>query len=83
MTEFEQKIVKQPIDQGLTAFYCRYSITNILQHFHKFDKNIRFTYDLFKTPLHTFLILTSQLMALASTEKILLLPAELIPVSVG
>ena len=66
MTEFEQTIVKQLIDRGLITFYCRYvddtlllikpdTINIILDFFHKFDKNIRFTYDLFENTTPHFL----------------------------
>ena len=66
MTEFEQQTVKKLIDQGLIAFYCRYvddtlllikrnTINTILEHFHKFDRNIRFTYDLFENTTPHFL----------------------------
>ena len=59
MTEFEHEIINNLINQGLIAFYCRYvddtlllikrnTITTILEHFHKFDRNIRFTFDLFE-----------------------------------
>ena len=66
MTEFEETIIKQIIDRGLIAFYCRYvddtlllikpdKINLILDLFHKFDKNIRFTYDLFENTTPHFL----------------------------
>ena len=66
MTEFEQTIVKQLINRGLITFYCRYvddtlllikpdTINIILDFFHKFDKNIRFTYDLFEDTTPHFL----------------------------
>ena len=66
MTEFEQQTVKKLIDQGLITFYCRYvddtfllikrnTINTILEHFHKFDRNIRFTYDLFENTTPHFL----------------------------
>ena len=66
MTEFEQTIVKQLINRGLITFYCRYvddtlllikpdTINIILDFFHKFDKNIRFTYDLFENTTPHFL----------------------------
>ena len=59
MAEFEQETVKKLINQGLIAFCCRYEddilllikrsrITTISEHFHKFDPDIRFTFDLFK-----------------------------------
>ena len=58
MTGFEQTVVKQLIDWRLITFYCRYvddtlllhpeTIDVILDHFHMFDNNIRFTYDLFE-----------------------------------
>ena len=89
MTEFEHEIINNLINQGLIAFYCRYvddtlllikrnTITTILEHFHKFDRNIRFTFDLCsKTALRTFWTSTSLVTALASTEKILLLDSTL------
>ena len=64
MTEFKQTVIKQLIDRKLITFYCRYvddtlllikpdMINVILDHFHKSDKNIRFTYNLFEnTTLH-------------------------------
>ena len=66
MTEFEQETVNKLINQGLIAFYCRYvddtlllikrnTITTILEHFHKFDRNIRFTFDLFENTTPHFL----------------------------
>ena len=66
MTEFEHEIVKKLIDQGLIAFYCRYvddtlllikrnTINTLLEHFHKFDRNIRFTHDLFENTTPHFL----------------------------
>ncbi|KAL9957548.1 hypothetical protein ACROYT_G039190 [Oculina patagonica] len=66
MTEFKETIVKQLIDRGLITFYCRYvddtlllikpdTIDIILELFHKFDKNIRFTYDLFENTTPHFL----------------------------
>ena len=59
MTEFEQTVVKPLIDRKLRTFYCRCvddtpllikpdTIDLILNYFHKFDKNIRFTYHLFE-----------------------------------
>ena len=70
MTEFEETIVKQLIDRGLITFYCRYvddtlllikpDTTNlILDLFHKFDKDIRFTYDLFENTTPHFLDMIS------------------------
>ena len=66
MTEFEHEIINNLINQGLIAFYCRYvddtlllikrnTITTILEHFHKFDRNIRFTFDLFENSTPHFL----------------------------
>ena len=66
MTEFEQTVVKPLIDRKLITFYCRYvedrlllikpdTIDLILEYFHKFDKNIRFTYDLFENTTPHFL----------------------------
>ena len=66
MTEFEHGIVKKLIDQGLIAFYCRYvddtlllikrnTINTLLEHFHKFDRSIRFTHDLFENTTPHFL----------------------------
>ena len=66
MTEFEQTVVKPLIDRKLITFYCRYvddklllikpdSIDLILNYFQKFDKNIRFTYDLFENNTPHFL----------------------------
>ena len=66
MTEFEQETVKKLINQGLIVFYCRYAddillllkrsrITTISEHFHKFDLDIRFTFDVFKNSTPHFL----------------------------
>ena len=66
MTEFGQGTVKKLINQGLIAFYCKYvddilllikrsTITAISEHFHKFDPDIRFTFDLFKNSTQHFL----------------------------
>ena len=66
MTEFENEIINNLINQGLIAFYCRYvddtlllikrnTITTILEHFHKFDRDIRFTFDLFENSTPHFL----------------------------
>ena len=66
MTQFEQTVVKPLIDRKLITFYCRYvdntlllikpdTIDLILDYFHKFDKNIRFTYDLFENTTSHFL----------------------------
>ena len=66
MTEFEQKVVKPLIDRKLITSYCRYvddtlllikpdTIDVILDHFHKFDKNLRFTYDFFENTTPHFL----------------------------
>ena len=66
MTEFGQETVKKLINQGLIAFYCKYvdgtlllikhsTITTISVHFHKFDPDIRFTFDLFKNSTPHFL----------------------------
>ena len=66
MIEFEQTVVKPLIDRKLITFYCRYvddtlllikpdSIDLILNYFQKFDKNIRFTYDLFENNTPHFL----------------------------
>ena len=66
MTQFEQTVVKPLIDRKLITFYCRYvdntlllikpdTIDLILDYFHKFDKNIPFTYDLFENTTPHFL----------------------------
>ena len=66
ITEFEQEIANKYINQGLIAFYCRCvddtlllmkrtTITTILEHFHKFNRNIRFTFDLFENSTPHFL----------------------------
>ena len=66
MTEFEHETINNLINQGLIAFYCRYvddtlllikrnTINTILEHFHKFDRNIRFTFDLFENSTPHFL----------------------------
>ena len=66
LTEFEHETINDLINQGLIAFYCRYvddtlllikrnTINTILEHFHKFDRNIRFTFDLFKNSTPHFL----------------------------
>ena len=66
MTEFENETVKKLINQGLIAFYCRYTddilllikrsrITTISEHFHTFDPDIRVTFDLFKNSTPHFL----------------------------
>ena len=57
------------VDRKLITFYCKYvddtlllikssdTIDVILDHFHKFDKNIRFTYDLFEnTNAHAYFL---------------------------
>ena len=70
ITEFEQTVVKPLIDRKLITFYCRYvddtlllikpdTIDVILDYFHKFDKNIRFTYDLFENITPHFLDINS------------------------
>ena len=62
----EQTVVKPLIDRKLITFYCRYvddtlllikpdTIDVILDHFHKFDKILRFTYDLFENTTPHFL----------------------------
>ena len=55
------------MNQGLIAFYCRYvddtplllikhnTITTILEHSHKSDQNIRFTFDFFENSSPHFL----------------------------
>ena len=67
MTKFEQESVNKLINQGLIAFYCRNvddtplllikhnTITTILEHFHKFDRNIRFTFEFFENSSPHFL----------------------------
>ena len=66
MTEFGLETVKKLINQGLIVFYCKYvddilllikrsTITTISEHFHKFDPDIRFTFDLFKNSTPHFL----------------------------
>ena len=66
MTEFEHETINNLINKGLIAFYCRYvddtlllikrnTINTILEHFHKFDRNIRFTFDLFENSTPHFL----------------------------
>ena len=66
MTEFEEKTMTKLIDSGTVKFYCRYvddtlllvkpnSLPGILSEFHKFDKNIRFTYDCFDGVIPHFL----------------------------
>ena len=66
MTEFEQTVVKPLIDRKLITFYSRYvddtlllikpdTIDLILDFFHKFDRNIRFTFDLFENTTPYFL----------------------------
>ena len=66
ITEFEQTVIKPLIDRKLITFYCRYvddtlllikpdTMDVILNHFHKFDKNLRFTYDLFENTTPHFL----------------------------
>ena len=66
VTEFEHEIINNLINQGLIAFYCRYvddtlllikrnTITTILEHFHKFDRNIRFTFELLENSTPHFL----------------------------
>ena len=58
LTEFEQVIINPLINSGIVKFYCRYvddtlllvkhdDIDFLLDKFHSFDKDIRFTYDTF------------------------------------
>ena len=58
LTEFEQIIINPLISSGIIKFYCRYvddtlllikhdDIDMLLDKFHSFDNNIRFTYDKF------------------------------------
>jgi hypothetical protein len=58
LTEFERIIINPLINSGIIKFYCRYvddtlllvkhdDIDMLLNKFHSFDSNIRFTYDKF------------------------------------
>ena len=58
LTELEQIVIDPLIDSGVIKFYCRYvddslllgkreNIDFLLNKFHSFDHNIRFTYDTF------------------------------------
>ena len=90
MTEFEHEIVKKLIDQGLIAFYCGYvddtlllrikrdTINTLLEHFHKFDRNIRFTYDLFENTTPHFLDINIASDSLGIYPKVLLPGSTLI-----
>ena len=58
LTEFERIVINPPINSGIIKFYCRYiddtlllikhdDIDFLLNQFHSFDRNIRFTCDVF------------------------------------
>ena len=89
MTEFEHEIVKKLIDQGLIAFYCRYVDDTLLlikptqsTLYWNISTSLTeisvlpMTYS--RTPLLTFWISTSPVMALEFTVKILLPGSTLI-----
>ena len=66
LTEFERLVINPLISKGKIKFYCRYvddrlllikhdDIEFLLNKFHSFDRNIRFTYDIFSDEPQHFL----------------------------
>ena len=66
MTELENKVIKPVINDGTIKFYCRYventllvvkpqDVSRIRELFNSFDKNFKFTVDLFENEVSHFL----------------------------
>ena len=69
MTELEDKVIKPLINDGAIKFYCWYvddtllvvkpqDVSRIHKLLNSFDKNLKFTVDLFENEVHHFLDVT-------------------------